>query len=169
MIYYVKNWYISISSLLYEISSDEKHRTHREQVINIFHYIFQEKHWKYQIFVNEKYVLVISLIMFYDNRMAVVYKLIGSVTYSLADNFLCINYLGIVQKKLSDLTYNKSLKREVQWFFLGWVFLKFLWVSCHVMVFKNDNINSNYYMFQCYCAILFVKIIYHCWKSRRSL
>ena len=52
----------------------EKHSTHREQVIKMFHSSFQERKIEsYQISVNEKYVLVLSLNMYYDNMTTVVY------------------------------------------------------------------------------------------------
>ena len=63
----------------------------------MFSYAFQEKHNKvYQISVAEKYVIVLSLIMFYRNRAAVVYKMIGCVIYSFIYNIICLGYLGIL-------------------------------------------------------------------------
>ena len=55
----------------------------------------------YQIFVAEKYLLVISLVMFYYNRTIVLYKLIGSIIYSFIDDFLCLDYLDTAQQKIS--------------------------------------------------------------------
>ena len=55
----------------------------------------------YQIFVAEKYVLVISLVMFYYNRTIVLYKLIGSIIYSFIDDFLCLDYLDTAQQNFS--------------------------------------------------------------------
>ena len=113
-----------------------------------------------------KYVLVISLIMFYDNRTAVVYKVIVSVIYSSVDHFLCINYLGIVQQKLSDLTYSNRFEKWSSIICLGLLFLELLRIWCHIMFFRTDSISINYFMLQCSCAIIFVKSIYYRWKSR---
>ena len=44
----------------------------------------------HQIYVNKKYVLVISLIMFYDNSTADVYKVIGCFIYSFIYNLLLL-------------------------------------------------------------------------------
>ena len=63
----------------------------------MFSSAFQEKHNKvYQISVAEKYVIVLSLIMFYRNRAAVVYKMIGYVIYPFIYNIICLDYLGIL-------------------------------------------------------------------------
>ena len=60
----------------------EKHKTHREQVIKMFQSAFQEKTLKaIKYMLLKKYVLVISLIVLYDNMTKVVYKVIGSVIY----------------------------------------------------------------------------------------
>ena len=40
------------------------------------------------------------------------YKVIESIIYSIIDNFICLDYLGIVEHKLS--THNKKLKNEIQ-------------------------------------------------------
>ena len=55
-------------------------------------------------------MFVISLIMFYHNRMTVVYKVIVSVIYSYVDTFICIDYMGILQHKLS--TSDKKFKNN---------------------------------------------------------
>ena len=66
----------------------------------MFQSSFQDKFETYQVCVNEKYALFISLIRFYYYRIGVMYKVIGSFIYSFIDNLLCISYLGIVQKVL---------------------------------------------------------------------
>ena len=105
------------------------------------------------------YVLVLSLITFYGNRTAVVYKVIWYVIYSFIDNFLSLDYLGILQQKLYTLYYDNNFEKQISMICLGWLFLK-SWF------FKTDNINSNSYTSQYFCAILFVKRIYYCWKLR---
>ena len=112
------------------------------------------------------YVLVLSLIMFYGNRMAVVYKVIWYIIYSFIDNCLSLDYLGILQKKLYTLYYDNNFEKIIQW--LVWVGYSWNPDEYHVMswFFKTDNINSNSYTSQYFCAILFVKRIYYCWKLR---
>ena len=79
----------------------QKYGIHREQVIKVFKSAFQGKIEIYQIFVAEKYVLIISLVMFYYNRKIVLYKLIGYIIYSFIDNFLCLDYLDTAKQKFS--------------------------------------------------------------------
>ena len=50
--------------------------------------------------------------MFYDNRTEVVYKVIGYVIYSIIDNFLWLNYQGILQQNLSDLAHDNKLEKN---------------------------------------------------------
>ena len=64
-----------------------------------FNLHFKKNIESYQISVAEKYVLFLSLIMFYHNRTEVIYKLIVSSIYSFIDNFICIDYLGILKTK----------------------------------------------------------------------
>ena len=61
------------------------------------HTHFNKNNKSYQIYVAEKYALVISLIMFYHNRKTVVYKATGSVIYLFVDNYIFVDYLGIIQ------------------------------------------------------------------------
>ena len=88
----------------------------------MFSYTFQENNERYQIYVAEKYVLVLSLIMFYHKRMTVVYKVIGSIIYSCIYDFICIDYLVIIQHKLC--AYDKQILKRSSVIFLGWVLLK---------------------------------------------
>ena len=39
--------------------------------------------------------------MFYDNSKIIMYKVIGSVIYTIIDNYICIDYLGLFQYNLS--------------------------------------------------------------------
>ena len=66
----------------------------------------------YQRSAAENYVLVHLLIMFYLNRRTVVYKVIGYVICSFIDNFICLDYLGIL--KVSYLLTITSLKNQVK-------------------------------------------------------
>ena len=87
----------------------KRHRIHRKQVIMMFQSSFQDKFETYQVCVNEKYALFISLIRFYYYRIGVMYKVIGSFIYSSIDNFICIDYLCILHKQLSD--YDKTFEK----------------------------------------------------------
>ena len=86
---------------------------------------FKKKILKLSNLCQRKYVLAISVIMFYDKSIAVLYKVIISNIYSFINNFLCIDYLGIVQQQLSDFAYNNRLEKRGSMICLGWVFLKF--------------------------------------------
>ena len=50
--------------------------------------------------------------MFYDKRTEFLYKLTGSVIYSFIDDFPCLYYLVIVQKKLSGLSYKTIFEKR---------------------------------------------------------
>ena len=51
--------------------------------------------------LTKSYVSVISFLMFYDNMKTMVYKVIGAVIYTIIDNYICLDYLGILQDQLS--------------------------------------------------------------------
>ena len=73
-----------------------------ENGLSSFFLNFKKNTERYQRSVAEKNVLVLSLIMFYHNKMTVAYKLIGSAIYSFVDNFISLDYRGILQHKLFD-------------------------------------------------------------------
>ena len=111
----------------------------------------------FHLYLKTKHISVISLVMLSHYRAAVVYKVVQSLTDSFIDNFFCIDCLGMIEHTLSP--YNNKFEKWGLTNYLGWIFLKFLWISCHVMAFKINNINSTPYILQCSCAILFVKSI----------
>ena len=39
--------------------------------------------------------------MIYENRDTLMYKVIGSVIYTIIDEYICLDYLGLLQEKLS--------------------------------------------------------------------
>ena len=72
--------------------------THIQQVINMFESSllpFTVKCIKNNLI--KRNVSVISLMMFYDNRKIIVYKLIGSVIYTILENYICIDYLSLLR------------------------------------------------------------------------
>ena len=68
-----------------------------------------QRNESYQRTVDKKYVSDISLMIFYHNRKTVVCKVIRYVIYSFIDNFICIDYLCILHKQLSD--YDKTFEK----------------------------------------------------------
>ena len=66
-----------------------------------FHPHFKTKQWKLSEIYCKKYVLFISLIILYHSNKSVVFKVMGYVIYSFVNNFICLDYLGILQQKLS--------------------------------------------------------------------
>ena len=75
-----------------------KHRTHREKVIKIFQYALKKvtvKCIKNELSKNN--VSVISLIMFYKNREIMMYKVIVSVIYTVIDDYIFLDDIGLIQ------------------------------------------------------------------------
>ena len=46
-------------------------------------------------------ICVISLMLFYENRKAMVLKVLGSVIYCIMDNYICTDYLCLNKYKIS--------------------------------------------------------------------
>ena len=87
-------------------------------------FVFQDKKLKaIKDLLQNKYLLVLSLVMLYHNRNTVVYKVIGCVIYSFIDNSICLDYLGILQYKLS--AYDNKFEKRSSINCLAWVFLEF--------------------------------------------
>ena len=82
--------------------------------------------------------------MFYNNIKTAVYKVIGSVIYSSIDNFICLDYLGIVHKHFS--AYNNKFETTRSNDLYGFVIPKILMNIISYHGFKSDNINRNYYI-----------------------
>ena len=76
----------------------------------MFPYSFQEKIFKSIKDPLIKISIVSILDYLYNNRTSVVYTVIGYFIYSFIDHLFCLDYLGIVQKYLSDLAYNIKFK-----------------------------------------------------------
>ena len=51
--------------------------------------------------LTKRNVSVISLMKFYDKSKIVIYKVIGSVIYTIVDNCICLDCLDFFQEKLS--------------------------------------------------------------------
>ena len=93
------------------------------QVIKMFSYKFQIKTMKYiKEWPRKKYVSVISLVMFHNNRKAVMYKVIGYDIYLFIDNYICLDYLCILHKNLS--AYDNKFEKQSSLICLGWALLK---------------------------------------------
>ena len=43
---------------------------------------------------------VISLVMFYENRKSIIFKVLGSVVYCITENYICADYLYLHQYKV---------------------------------------------------------------------
>ena len=71
---------------------------------------FKTKQWKLSEIYCKKYVLFISLIILYHSNKSVVFKVMGYVIYSFVNNFICLDYLGILQQKLS--AYNNKFEKN---------------------------------------------------------
>ena len=78
----------------------------------------------YQISIAEKYVLVISFIIFYHNIKTVLYKVMASVIYSFVGNLICLDYLVILQQNLS--AYNNRFGKTKFNDLSGLVIIEFL-------------------------------------------
>ena len=44
-------------------------------------------------------VSVISLVMFYDNMKIIMYKVNRDLIYTIIDNYICLDYMGMLQYK----------------------------------------------------------------------
>ena len=68
-------------------------------------------------------VTVISLIVYYKGRNTVVFKVLVPVIYTIPDKFVCLDYLGFHQDKLSK--HEKYLATNYLVIFLGLEYLMF--------------------------------------------
>ena len=63
-------------------------------------------------------ISVISLMMLYDHRKTIMFRVIIDVINTSVDNYICLGYLVMIQDKLSKHD-NKFEKTKFK-YFLGW-------------------------------------------------
>ena len=63
--------------------------------------ISYQDHEDYQNIVDEKSVNVISLVMLYDHRDTIMFRVLGYDIYTIINKFICIDFLCLIQYKLS--------------------------------------------------------------------
>ena len=68
--------------------------------------------------VDKKSVNVISLIMFDEHRDKIMSRVLGSVVYIFFDKFICIDYLCLIQNKISK--HDKIFQNKYSMIFWGW-------------------------------------------------
>ena len=110
----------------------KKHGTHIEQVIKIFELVF--KLTTVKCIKNELMkinVSVISLLIFYDNRGVIVYKVIGAVLYNIIDNYICIYFMGLLQDKMSKHNNRFEKTKFNDFYGLGIPEILINIMSCH--------------------------------------
>ena len=132
----------------------KKHRTHKEQVIKK-RICIQISHSKvYQKRVIKRKVSVLSLIMFYENRKILMYKVIRKVIYTIIDDYICLYYLDLLQKKWSK--YNNNFKIISSMICLVCEYLRFWWILCHVMgLLKIQYQHLSWHVAMTYFHIIF--------------
>ena len=143
----------------------EVHMTHREQVIKMFSFAFKDKTMKAIKDMLQKYLLSLLLMMFYHNRTTAVYKVIWSVIYSFIDDFMCLDYLVVLQNKLS--AYNNRFEKAKfnDLYGLGITEILMNIILC------NGFKNWQYQQGLLHVPVLLFLIIFqkysYCWKIRR--
>ena len=55
---------------------------------------------------------VLSLLMFYENRNNMIFKVLSSVFYCIMDNYVCVDYLCCPQTKLHVHFENKGFENK---------------------------------------------------------
>ena len=53
-----------------------------------------------RILLSKENTCVLSLMIFYENRKSMVFKVLGSVGYGIMDNYVCADYLCLFKAKL---------------------------------------------------------------------
>ena len=100
-------------------TSLKKHRTHREQVIKTFQSAFKLITLEcIKNDISKNNVSVISLIVFHENRTILMYNVIGVVMYTIIDDYICLDYLGLLQAKLSK--HDNNFQKPSSTIFIGW-------------------------------------------------
>ena len=72
--------------------------------------------------------------MFYYNRKILTYKFIGEVIYTIIDEYICPDYLGLLQEKLSKDNNNSKKTNFNDLSELGIPEISMTIMSCHVFV-----------------------------------
>ena len=72
-------------------------------------------------------ICVISILMFYENRKIMIYKVLGSVIYCIIDNYLCVGFMCLQKVRLS--LEHKYLKRQHSMIFQELAFHHYEWTS----------------------------------------
>ena len=73
-----------------------------------------------KIVVMKNNVTFISLMMFYNNRKEIMFRVLGSIVYTIIDNLICLYYVCLFQDKLSK--HNRNFEK-ISTICLGWGYL----------------------------------------------
>ena len=75
-------------------------------------------------------VTVLSLTMFYENSDTVIFRVLGSVVYTIIDNYICLDYMFLFQYKLfkHDRNFENKLS-DFSWMGIPEILMNFM--SCH--------------------------------------
>ena len=71
-------------------------------MLSSFSSAFKDKNKKLSKICYRKYLLVLFFIIFYHNSNTVVYEVIGYIIYTSIDNFICLDFLGVLQQNVSS-------------------------------------------------------------------
>ena len=77
---------------------------------------------------------ILSLTMFYGNRITFIYILVGAVIYTIIDEYICPDYLGLLQENLSKDNNNSKKTNFNDLSELGIPEISMTIMSCHVFV-----------------------------------
>ena len=75
---------------------------------------------------------VLSLIVFYDINKILMYKVIGLVVYTIIDDYICLDYLGFLQERLSKHDNNFENTKFKNLYALRIPKILMNIISCHV-------------------------------------
>ena len=104
--------------------SPKKYMTHGEQVIKTFQLGFKLVTLKYvKNELSKNSLSILSLMISYENRKKLMYKLIGEVIYTIIDEYICIDDLGLPQENLSK--HDSKFKNTKFNNFSRWEYLRF--------------------------------------------
>ena len=77
-----------------------KKHTYRDQVINFLKLALKQVTIKCTKNELTEKISVLSF-MFYENIKIMMYKVIRAVIYTIIDDYICLDYMGLIQEKLS--------------------------------------------------------------------